>query len=243
MDVACLFAWSGASMLIFRFLQGIGTGGEVPVASAYINEFISAKKRGRFFLLYEVIFPVGLLFAGLAGYFLVPLYGWQALFVVGLVPAVLMIPLRMLMPESPRWLASRGLHREGRQGRLHARAGSGQGRQAAARAGRPSHRRQGHREVRLARAVPGHLPEAHADDLGPLDQRLCDQQRSGHLAAHALPAGVQAAAGHEPRSTAGSPRPSVSSPPSCDSRDRHDLHRISTPFAPIRPPPGPRVAA
>ena len=33
MDVACLFAWSGASMLIFRFFQGIGTGGEVPVAS------------------------------------------------------------------------------------------------------------------------------------------------------------------------------------------------------------------
>ena len=112
MDVACLFAWSGTAMLVFRFLQGIGTGGEVPVASAYINEFVGANKRGRFFLLYEVIFPVGLLFAGLAGYFLVPLYGWQALFVVGLVPAVLMIPLRVLMPESPRWLASRGkLHK------------------------------------------------------------------------------------------------------------------------------------
>jgi MFS transporter, putative metabolite:H+ symporter len=108
MDIACLFAFSGASMLVFRFLQGIGTGGEVPVASAYINEFVGAKKRGRFFLLYEVIFPVGLLFAGLAGYFLVPVYGWQSLFVVGLVPAVLMIPLRLFMPESPRWLASRG---------------------------------------------------------------------------------------------------------------------------------------
>ena len=108
MDIACLFAWNGASILVFRFLQGIGTGGEVPVASAYINEFIGARKRGRFFLLYEVIFPVGLLFAGLAGYFLVPVYGWRALFIVGLIPAVLMIPLRMLMPESPRWLASRG---------------------------------------------------------------------------------------------------------------------------------------
>jgi len=108
MDVACLFAWSGASMLVFRFFQGIGTGGEVPVASAYINEFIGAKKRGRFFLLYELIFPVGLLFAGLAGYFLVPVYGWRALFIVGLVPAVLMIPLRIFMPESPRWLASKG---------------------------------------------------------------------------------------------------------------------------------------
>jgi putative MFS transporter len=108
MDIACLLAWSGASMLVFRFLQSIGTGGEVPVASAYINEFIGARKRGRFFLLYEVIFPVGLLFAGLAGYFLVPQFGWRALFVVGLIPAVLMIPLRVFMPESPRWLASKG---------------------------------------------------------------------------------------------------------------------------------------
>jgi putative MFS transporter len=108
MDVACLFAWSGASMMLFRFLQGVGTGGEVPVASAYINEFIGAEKRGRFFLLYEVIFPIGLMFAGMAGYFLVPIYGWKAMFIVGLIPSVLTIPLRWFMPESPRWLASKG---------------------------------------------------------------------------------------------------------------------------------------
>jgi putative MFS transporter len=108
MDVACLFAWSGVSMIAFRFLQGVGTGGEVQVASAYINEFIGAEKRGRFFLLYEVIFPVGLMFAGIAGYFLVPIYGWKAMFVVGLIPSVITIPLRWFMPESPRWLASKG---------------------------------------------------------------------------------------------------------------------------------------
>jgi putative MFS transporter len=108
MDIACLFAWSGISMMAFRFLQGVGTGGEVPVASAYINEFIGAEKRGRFFLLYEVIFPIGLMFAGMIGFFLVPVYGWKAMFIVGLVPSVLTIPLRMFMPESPRWLASKG---------------------------------------------------------------------------------------------------------------------------------------
>ncbi len=108
MDIACLFAWNGTSMMIFRFFQGVGTGGEVPIASAYINEFIGAKKRGRFFLLYELIFPIGLMFAGIAGYFLVPNFGWKALFIVGLVPAILLIPLRFMMPESPRWLASRG---------------------------------------------------------------------------------------------------------------------------------------
>ena len=78
MDLACLFAWNGASMMAFRFVQGIGTGGEVPVASAYMNEFVSATRRGRFFLLYEVLFLFGLLSAGLIGYFLVPIYGWRA---------------------------------------------------------------------------------------------------------------------------------------------------------------------
>src|SRR5581483_5726250 len=41
-------------------------------------------------------------------FFLVPLFGWKAMFIVGLVPAVLTIPLRWFMPESPRWLASKG---------------------------------------------------------------------------------------------------------------------------------------
>ncbi|MCA7011095.1 MFS transporter [Dickeya dadantii] len=108
MDAACLFAWSGASMMVFRFLQGVGIGAEVPVASSYINEFVGAKKRGRFFLLYEVIFPIGMMFAGIAGYFLVPIYGWKAMFIVGLIPSIITVPLRWLMPESPRWLASKG---------------------------------------------------------------------------------------------------------------------------------------
>ncbi len=108
MSAACLFAWNGWSLLLIRFLQGIGIGAEVPVASAYINEFIGSRKRGRFFLLYEVIFPVGLMFAGIIGYFLVPEYGWKAMFWVGLIPPMIAAPLRWLMPESPRWLISKG---------------------------------------------------------------------------------------------------------------------------------------
>ena len=112
MDIACLFAWGAWSMILFRFVQGIGTGGEVPVASAYINEFIGAKRRGRFFLLYEALFLVGLVGAGLIGSLLVPAYGWRAMFIVGLVPSMLMIPLRWFMSESPRWLAANGRHEE-----------------------------------------------------------------------------------------------------------------------------------
>ncbi|NYD91235.1 MFS transporter [Sphingomonas melonis] len=108
MSAACIFSWSAASLMLFRFVQGIGTGGEVPVASAYVNELSGAKKRGRFFLLYELLFLVGLTAAGGIGYFLVPSLGWQAMFIVGMVPVLLVLPLRLFLSESPRWLINRG---------------------------------------------------------------------------------------------------------------------------------------
>jgi len=108
MGLFCAFAWGPMSLMVFRFIQGIGTGGEVPVAAAYINELVGAKRRGRFFLLYEVIFPVGLACAGIVGYFLVPMLGWQAMFLLGALPAFLTVPLRRVLPESPRWLLAKG---------------------------------------------------------------------------------------------------------------------------------------
>lgn len=108
MSLACVFAWNAPSLMWFRFLQGIGTGGEVPVASAYVNEFIGARRRGRFFLLYELLFLVGLVFSGLIGYALVPSFGWRAMFIVGIIPVLLVAPLSFKLPESPRWLLEHG---------------------------------------------------------------------------------------------------------------------------------------
>ena len=108
MSLLCAFAWDPHSMMLFRFLQGIGLGGEVPVAAAYISEVSHAGNRGRFFALYELIFPVGLLSTAILGYWIVPRLGWQSMFYVGAAPALLVIFLRRLLPESPRWLASKG---------------------------------------------------------------------------------------------------------------------------------------
>jgi putative MFS transporter len=108
MSLACGAAWNYSSLLLFRTIQGIGIGGEVPVAAAYINEISKAHRRGRFFLLYEMVFGLGLTSAGLAGYWLVPRLGWQSMFVLGALPALLALFLRRLLPESPRWLASQG---------------------------------------------------------------------------------------------------------------------------------------
>ncbi len=108
MSLVCALAWDYNSLLIFRTLQGIGLGGEVPVAAVYISELTRARHRGRFVLLYELVFPIGLVAASLTGLWVVPNLGWQWMFYIGALPAVLALFLRMLLPESPRWLAVRG---------------------------------------------------------------------------------------------------------------------------------------
>jgi len=108
MSLACAWAWNYGSLFWFRTLQGIGIGGEVPVAAAYINELSTARRRGRFFLLYEMLFGIGLTSAGVVGFWLVPRVGWQSMFLLGALPALLALALRRLLPESPRWLASKG---------------------------------------------------------------------------------------------------------------------------------------
>lgn len=108
MSIACAFAGNVHMLFALRFLQGIGVGGEVPVAATYINEMSQSKGRGRFFVLYELIFPLGLMVAAQLGAFLVPRYGWECLFLVGGLPGLVILAFMTRLPESPRWLASRG---------------------------------------------------------------------------------------------------------------------------------------
>ncbi len=108
MSIACAFAGNFGTLLVLRLIQGIGVGGEMPVAAAYINELSKAHGRGRFFLLYELIFPIGLMMTGQIGAVLVPTLGWQVMFLIGGVPGLLVTALLMRLPESPRWLIAKG---------------------------------------------------------------------------------------------------------------------------------------
>jgi putative MFS transporter len=108
MSIACAMSGSFASLLMLRLVQGIGVGGEMPVAAVYINELSKAQGRGRFFLLYELIFPIGLMMTGQIGAVLVPRLGWQIMFLIGGVPGLLVTALLLRLPESPRWLIAKG---------------------------------------------------------------------------------------------------------------------------------------
>ncbi len=108
MSLCCAFSGSFLQLAIFRTIQGCGLGGEVPVAAAYINELCEARGRGRFVMLYETIFPCGVLGASLMGILMVPRFGWQSMFVLGGAPALLIAVLVWRLPESPRWLIGKG---------------------------------------------------------------------------------------------------------------------------------------
>ncbi|MGD0026803.1 MAG: MFS transporter [Xanthobacteraceae bacterium] len=108
LSLACAFSWNYFSFFVFRTIQGLGLGGEVPVAATYMNEISAANFRGRIVVLLQSVFAFGIVITSLVSIWIVPHLGWQWMFFIGALPALLAIWLRRLMPESPRWLASRG---------------------------------------------------------------------------------------------------------------------------------------
>ncbi|GGD78731.1 MFS transporter [Microbacterium murale] len=99
-----------AMLLVLRFFVGLGLGAELPVASTYVSEFAPRRIRGRLIVILEAFWAVGWTAAALIGYFVIPASesGWRWAFALGAIPAAYAIIVRWGLPESPRWLASRG---------------------------------------------------------------------------------------------------------------------------------------
>ncbi|MCL4559782.1 MAG: MFS transporter [Chloroflexi bacterium] len=105
-------AGSAFALMALRFLAGLGLGGELPVASTLVSEFAPAKRRGMFVVLLESFWAYGSVLAALIGYLVVPSLGWRAAFLIGALPAFYVFALRRGIPESPRYLVSRGREAE-----------------------------------------------------------------------------------------------------------------------------------
>ncbi|QNN54386.1 MFS transporter [Nocardioides mesophilus] len=103
-------SWSVGSLLVFRFLTGLGLGAELPVASTLVSEFAPARIRGRVVVALEAFWAVGWVLAALIGYLLVPAddAGWRWALALGAAPAVYSVVVRLGLPESARFLEGRG---------------------------------------------------------------------------------------------------------------------------------------
>src|SRR5215467_9739384 len=116
--LGCAFAWSWPSLVLFRFVGGLGIGGSSVLGPMYIAEIAPAKWRGRLvgFFQFNVVF--GILLAYFSNY-IIGTRGFEAsewrwkLGISGL-PAVLFFAMLFGIPRSPRWLAKKGRTDEAR---------------------------------------------------------------------------------------------------------------------------------
>ena len=104
----CALSWNFESLLVFRFFVGFGLGGELPVAATLVSEYAPAKVRGRFIVLLESFWGVGWIVAACIAYWFIPVYGWHWAFIIGAMPALYVFVIRIGMPESVRYLLSKG---------------------------------------------------------------------------------------------------------------------------------------
>ena len=111
----CALSWNYQSLLVFRFLVGFGLGGELPVAATLVSEYAPSRVRGRFIVLLESFWGLGWIAAACIAYFFIPVYGWRMAFLIGALPALYVCLIRLHMPESVRYLLTRGRVDEARQ--------------------------------------------------------------------------------------------------------------------------------
>jgi len=106
-ELASAFAPSLKVFLIMRALFGIAMGGEWGVGAALAFETLPAEGRGFFSGLLQEGYVIGYLLAALVYRTLFPSFGWRGMFVIGALPAFLVIYIRTKVEESPAWLQGR----------------------------------------------------------------------------------------------------------------------------------------
>ncbi|WP_426398946.1 MFS transporter [Ralstonia sp. R-29] len=115
---ATAFSWNFASLVLFRMLTGAGIGGEYAAINSTIQELTPARVRGWTDLAINGTFWVGAaLGAGATLWLLDPAHmsvdtGWRLCFLIGAVLGFVILVMRFWIPESPRWLITRGRHDE-----------------------------------------------------------------------------------------------------------------------------------
>jgi len=108
--LGCAFAWNWDSLLLARFLGGLGIGGSSVLGPVYIAELAPARIRGRLVGMFQINIVIGILLAYLSN-FVIARQGlgaveWRWQFGVAALPAVLFLVMLFAIPQSPRWLVT-----------------------------------------------------------------------------------------------------------------------------------------
>jgi MFS family permease len=119
--LATAFSWNFSSYSFFRFVTGMGIGGEYAAINSAIDELIPARVRGHVDLVINATYWLGAaLGAGatiflLGGRYVPDRYGWRLAFGMGAILGTIIIFVRKFIPESPRWLVTHGRLAEANQ--------------------------------------------------------------------------------------------------------------------------------
>jgi MFS family permease len=107
-------SWDSWSFVLFRFLTGAGIGGEYTAINSTIQELIPARFRGWTDLLINGSFWLGAAMGAggslvlLDPAFIDPAIGWRLAFLIGATIGLVILVMRLWIPESPRWLVTHG---------------------------------------------------------------------------------------------------------------------------------------
>jgi MFS family permease len=108
LTLLCAFAPNPWIFGLLRFLAGLGLGGVLPVAIALVNEYAHQGRAGSATTTLMTGYHVGAVVTSLLGIAVIPALGWRAMFVIGALPALVLVPLILrYLPESESFLQER----------------------------------------------------------------------------------------------------------------------------------------
>ena len=117
--LASAFAWSWPILLIARFVGGLGIGGSSVLGPVYIAELAPAKLRGRLVGTFQINIVIGILLAYLSNFLISLMHlgasEWRWQLGIAALPAILFFFLLFGVPESARWLATKGRMTDSRE--------------------------------------------------------------------------------------------------------------------------------
>ncbi len=105
----CAFTSNPVEMAVMRLLTGLGLGAAMPNSTTLLSEYVPERSRSLFITIMFTGFGVGSAGVGFAAAWLIPLYGWRSVLIMGgALPLVLLPFLLMFLPESARFMVVRG---------------------------------------------------------------------------------------------------------------------------------------